>query len=136
MHGKRPLHAWKRINMRKPSPWYSKTRSGGGWFVQLDGEQHPLGQHPEGEPAPKKKGRWEAPRPILDEFYRLMAVRDTASKEDYPVEVVCGLYLEDIGIERADLVRRYKPVLAAFCDCRFEKEGKPFGQPFGKLLVA
>ncbi len=91
--------------MRTPTPWYSKTRSGGGWFVQFDGEQHRLGKHPEGEPAPKKrKGRWEAPRAILDVFYQLMSVRDTASKADYPAEVVCGLYLEEVGNERPFLV--------------------------------
>lgn len=130
------LYTLEVIVMRKPTPWYSTTRSGGGRFVQLDGEQHHLGKHPEGEPAPKKKkGRWEAPRAILDVFYRLMSVRDTASKADYPVEVTCGLYLEEVAIERPDLVKRYKPVLGAFCDCRSERDGKPFGERFGKLHV-
>jgi integrase len=136
MHGKRPLRATGEVVMRKPMPWYSKTRSGGGWFVQVGGEQHPLGKHPEGEPAPRKKrGRWEVPQAILDEFYELMSLRDTASKDDYTVEVLCGLYLEELGIERPDLVKRYKPVLGAFCDCRFKKGGREVGEPFGKLLV-
>lgn len=122
--------------MRKPTPWYSKNRSGGGWFVQIAGEQHPLGKHPEGEAAPKKKkGRWEAPQAILSEFYRLMSVRDTASRDDYTVELLCGLYLEELKVERPDLVVRYKPILGAFCDCRFKKDDRPVGEPFGKLMV-
>lgn len=122
--------------MRRPTPWYSDTRSGGGWFVQLDGEQHHLGKHPEGKAAPKKKnGRWNPPDKIMDEYCKLMALRDTASKGDYAVEVICALYLEDVGITRPDLVARYEPVLGAFCDCRFKKDDKPVEKPFGKLLV-
>jgi integrase len=124
--------------MRKPTPWYSTTRSGGGWFVQLDGEQHHLGRHPDGVPAPrKKKGRWDAPQPILDEFYRLMSVRDLPSRADYAVEALCGLFLQGLDAEekRRHLVKRYKPTLGAFCDCRLEKDGRPVGKPFGELLV-
>ena len=40
--------------MKKPFPWYSDTRSGGGWFVKLNGDQNFLGKHPEDAPAPKK----------------------------------------------------------------------------------
>src|SRR4051794_5513261 len=74
--------------MRKPWPWYSDSRSGGGWFVKLGGEQYSLGKHPDGSPPPRKKGgRWNPPDVILDEFYKLMSVRDTASRADYAVEV-------------------------------------------------
>lgn len=116
--------------MKKPWPWYSESRSGGGWFVKLSGEQHSLGKQPEvaGKPQ-KKKGRWDPPQPILDGFYQLMSVRDTASKGDYTVELLCGLYLEEKGIERPDLVTRYKPILGSFCDHLVNQKS------VGKLLV-
>jgi hypothetical protein len=70
--------------MKKPFPWFSDTRSGGGWFVKLNGDQHFLGKHPEDAQPPRKvRDRWNPPQVILDEFYRLMALRDTASKSDY-----------------------------------------------------
>src|SRR5262249_40733464 len=107
-----------------------ETRSGGGWFVKLAGEQHPLGKQPEDAGKPrKKKEKWDPPQPILDEFYRLMSVRDTASKEDYTVELLCGLYLEELEVERPDLRTRYKPVLGSFCDHVVKQK------PVGKLMV-
>src|SRR4051812_45448073 len=102
--------------MRIPTPWYSATRSGGGWFAQIDGTQVLLGKHPIGEPAPKKrKDRWYPPRVILDEFHRMMAIRDTASQADHLVEVVCAMYLEHGEVKRPDLVERYEPILTKFC---------------------
>ncbi len=68
--------------MKQPFPWYSDSRSGGGWFVKLNGEQHFLGNHPEDASQPPKQGRdgrWNPPAVILDEFYKLMTLRDTAS---------------------------------------------------------
>jgi|GEM_PF-1936956 len=67
--------------MRQPHPWYSETRSGGGWFVKLSNEQHFLGKQPEGAAKPvKRNGRWNPASEILAEYHKLMAVRDTASK--------------------------------------------------------
>jgi hypothetical protein len=40
--------------MKKPFLWYSDTRSGGGWFVKLNGGQNFLGKRPEDAPRPKK----------------------------------------------------------------------------------
>lgn len=40
--------------MKKPFPWYSDTRSGSGWFVNLNGDQNFLGKHPNNAPPPKK----------------------------------------------------------------------------------
>jgi hypothetical protein len=40
--------------MKQSYPWYSDTRSGGGWFVKLSGEQHFLGKHPAGAAKPTK----------------------------------------------------------------------------------
>jgi hypothetical protein len=52
--------------------------------VKLNGGQHFLGKHPEDAPPPNKgrDGKWKPPGAILDEFYRLMALRDTAAKSD------------------------------------------------------
>lgn len=116
--------------MKKPWPWYSESRSGGGWFVKLAGEQHPLGKQPDDAGKPrKKKGKWDPPQSILDGFYQLMSVRDTATKEDYAVELLCGLYLEELEIERPDLVKRYRPVLGSFCDHLVGQK------PVGKLMA-
>jgi len=126
----------RRFSVRTPWPWYSDSRSGGGWFVKLNDVHHPLGKHPANSPPPRKKvGKWVPPQPILDTFYQLMSVRDTASKDDYSVAAICGLYLEELNRERPDLVKRYKSILGAFCDCSFKKNDKSVGKPFGKMLV-
>ena len=84
--------------MKTPSPWFSERRSGGGWFVTLDGEQKLLGKHPNDGSKPKRgrDGRWNPPTVTLDEFYKLMALRDTASKSDYTIDTVCALYLREL----------------------------------------
>jgi integrase len=116
--------------MKKPFPWYTDIRSGGGWFVKLAGEQYPLGKHPDGAPPPHKRdGRWNPPQTILDEFYRLMALRDTASKSDYTLDTICALYLEELAEEDAHLSKRYEAILGSFCDHQYR------GRRIGKLLV-
>ena len=94
--------------MKTPFPWYSAGRSGGGWFVKLDGEQNFLGKHPDGAPKPRKRrdGRWNPPAVILDKCYRLMALRDTASKSDYTFETICALFQEEFGDKDPDLASR------------------------------
>jgi integrase len=59
---------------RQPEPWF---RNGRGWYVQLDGKQTFLGEHPPNAPRPKKadSGRWNVPQSIRDEFHRRMAGR-------------------------------------------------------------
>jgi integrase len=116
--------------MKTPWPWYSESRSGGGWFVKLSGDQHFLGKHPPGAAKPaKKNGRWNPPNEILTEFYALMSVRDTGAKQDYSVETICALYLDEIEKDNPGLAKRYKPILGSFCD--FKHNGKLVG----KLLV-
>jgi hypothetical protein len=117
--------------MKKHFPWYSDTRSGGGWFVKLNADQKFLGKHPQGAPPPKKgkDGRWNPPQAILDEFYKLMALRDTASKSDYTLDTICALYLEELEETNPDLAKRYFQILGKFSD--FEYRGKRVG----KLLV-
>jgi integrase len=113
--------------MKTPFPWYSERRSGGGWFIKFDGDQKFLGKHPADAPKPKKgrDGRWNPPQVILDEFYKLMALRDTASKSDYALETVCALYLMELAETNPDLSKRYKQTLGHFCD--FEYQGKKVG---------
>jgi len=59
---------------RHPEPWY---REGRGWYVQFDGRQTFLGEHPPDLPTPQKdeNGRWHPPRPIRGAFHRRMAGR-------------------------------------------------------------
>ena len=58
--------------MRRPKPWFRAALDA--WYVEHNGKQVRLGEHPDGAPPPKKtKGSWN-PRPaILDAFYKLMA---------------------------------------------------------------
>src|SRR3954470_18538162 len=104
--------------MKKPFPWYSESRSGGGWFVKLDGEQNFLGKRPDDAPKPRKRrdGRWNPPAVILDEFYKLMAMRDTAAKSDYTFGTVCALYLEELEQTNPGLAKWYEQTLLPFCE--------------------
>jgi integrase len=98
--------------------------------VKLNGEQHPLGKHPENAAAPHKKdGKWNPPPAILQSFYDFMALRDTASRADYTLDMICALYLEDLTDDDVALAKRYEPILANFCDHMFR------GVRVGKLLV-
>lgn len=115
--------------MRQPWPWYSETRSGGGWFVKLGGDQHFLGKHPAGAAPEKKNGKWNPPTEALEKFYQLMALRDTASKTDYTFETICALYIEELTEQNAELAYRYDQILGDFCDHQYR------GREVGKLLV-
>ena len=98
--------------MRQPHPWHSESRSGGGWFVKLSGEQHFLGKHPAGAAKPiKRSGRWNPPSEILAEYHKLMAVRDTASKSDYTLDNIIALYVEELEQENQALAKRYRQIL-------------------------
>ena len=57
---------------RKPEPWYREDRNG--WYVNLNGKRHFLGEHPAGasKPEKNKQGRWNAPQVIDDAFHKLM----------------------------------------------------------------
>jgi integrase len=116
--------------MRQPHPWYSETRSSGGWFVKLNSEQHFLGKHPVGLAKPVKRyGRWNPPSEILAEYHKLMAVRDTASKADYTFDNICALYIEELEQENPKLAKRYKQILEKLSEFTYK------GRRIGKLLV-
>ncbi len=98
--------------MRQAHPSYSETRSGGGWFVKLSGEQRFLGKHPVGPAKPvKRTGLWNPPSEILSEYHKLMAARDTASKADYTFDNICTLDLAELEPENPALTKRYKQIL-------------------------
>jgi integrase len=56
-----------------PHPFFRRPRKL--WYVEIHKHQYLLGKHPEGAPPPKKnkKGLWTPPKPILEEFRRVMA---------------------------------------------------------------
>jgi integrase len=57
-----------------PKPFFRPCRNA--WYVEIQKNQHRLGDHPPELPPPKKRnGRWDPPPGILDEFYRVMAER-------------------------------------------------------------
>ena len=45
-----------------------------------------------------------------------MAVRDTASKDDYPLDTFCAFYVDELEESNPNLAKRYKQVLGRFCD--------------------
>jgi integrase len=69
---------------RNPTPWFREDRAE--WCVNLNGQRHKLGGHPEGFPPPKKsKGRWNAPPPILQAFHTLMAKKPQENPTPLPL---------------------------------------------------
>jgi hypothetical protein len=57
---------------RRASPWYWPERSG--WYVILNGQRHPLGNHPADAPPPqKRRGKWAIPLAIEQAFRKLLA---------------------------------------------------------------
>ena len=57
--------------MRQPKPWFRAALNA--WYVEHNGKQVRLGDHPEGAQQPKKtKGSWNPLYVILNAFYKLM----------------------------------------------------------------
>jgi hypothetical protein len=111
------MHLSRTADDEEAIPLVLRYTVGGGWFVKLNGEQHFLGKHPEDAQPPKKgrDGKWNPATVILDESYKLMALRDTASKSDYTLETICSLYLE--GLEETN------PALAKRPGCQLPQPG-------------
>ena len=104
--------------MKHPTPWFRASKQA--WFVQHNGRQCRLGDHPEGAPPPKKsKAGWNVPDTIRDAFYKLMA-RDPATMpraEDILAAQVCDLFLD--FAERHNepgTYRWYRYFLQSFCE--------------------
>ncbi|MCE9567185.1 MAG: site-specific integrase [Planctomycetes bacterium] len=103
--------------MRQPKPWYRKWKST--WYVELDGKQHFLGQHPKDSPPPKKlNGEWKPPASILDAFYKLMANKpeNLPSADELRVTTLCDLFLEHSHKHHSpETYGLYKLYLDQFC---------------------
>lgn len=104
--------------MKQPKPWYRASKSA--WYVEHNFKQHRLGEHPEGAPPPKKtKAGWNAPKEILDAFYKLMATApaNLPKPEVIPVATVCDLFLDySQKHHSSDCYDNYKHFLQAFTD--------------------
>ena len=104
--------------MKRPQPWFRKSKNA--WYVEYQFKQHRLGEHPDGYPPPKKtKSGWNAPQPIIDTFYKLMAA-DPGSlpkPEKILVETVCDLFLDHSSKHHSpDTYANYRRFLQDFCE--------------------
>ena len=112
--------------MKKPFPRYSDSRSGGGLFVKLDGEQHSLASAPPASEAQERSGgRWNPPRLILDEFYKLTALGDAAVQSDHTFETIRARYVRELEETNPDLAKRCEQTTLQ--PCRFGYRGKRVG---------
>jgi len=102
--------------MRHPKPWFRSSLNA--WYVEHNGRQCRLANHPEGSPLPKKtKAGWNPPQPILDTFYKLMA-SDPAfiPSKIIPAAQVCDLFLEHAKRHNEVATYRwYQYFLQSFC---------------------
>lgn len=84
--------------MRPHHPWYRAATNS--WYVEIGGQQHFLGKHPENVPAPRKRKRGTAPPvppDVIETAYHRLMAADPARlpcAEDLRVAVVCDLFLE------------------------------------------
>jgi hypothetical protein len=103
--------------MRQPKPWYRSDYQA--WYVQHNGRQARLGPHPDGAPPPKKsKAGWNAPQPILDAFYQLMAAdpANLPKPKDILTCQVCDLFLDHASRHNEPRTYGwYKHFLQSFC---------------------
>ena len=104
--------------MRQPKPWFRSSKNA--WYVEHYGKQCRLGEHPDGSPPPKKaKAGWNAPQPILDAFYKLMATDPATlpSPADIFTVQVCDLFLGYAERHNEPATYRwYQYFLQRFCD--------------------
>ena len=68
---------------RQRHPWFRKDRNS--WFVEVDGKQVPLGEHPADAPTPKKSKTtklWNAPPAIMAKFGQQMIDHEKKADAD------------------------------------------------------
>lgn len=102
--------------MRQPKPWFRSSKNA--WYVEHRFKKVRLGLHPEGAPPPKKtKAGWNAPKEILDAFYKLMAT-DPANlprPDKLLAATVCDLFLDHSQKHHApETYANYRHFLQAF----------------------
>ncbi len=117
--------------MRQPKPWFRTSKQA--WYVEHRFKKVRLGSHPDGYPPPKKsKSGWNAPQPILDAFYKLMATdpANLPKPEKIVVATVCDLFLDHSEKHHSsDTFANYKHFLQSFTDaygCNLAVNIKPF----------
>jgi integrase len=78
------------VMARPRKPWYRSDRNA--WFVEVDGKQVPLGQHPDTFPSPQKsKNGWNPPPPIVAAYGRVMETRGNEPEAPSPKDSVVSL---------------------------------------------
>jgi integrase len=107
--------------MRPHHPWFRAANNS--WYVEVGGQQHFLGKHPEEAPAPRKRKRGDPPpRPpkaIEQAYHRLMASaeRKLPQADTVRVATVCDLFLDFSEKHHAEgTYRGYKEYLQDFCE--------------------
>jgi site-specific recombinase XerD len=107
--------------MRPHHPWYRAANNS--WYVEIDGQQHLLGKHPENTPPPRKRKRGDPPpRPpeaIERGYHKLMAAdpKSLPKGDALKVAVVCDLFLDFSQRHHAvDTYRGYRDFLQDFCE--------------------
>ncbi|QDU21382.1 tyrosine-type recombinase/integrase [Urbifossiella limnaea] len=83
---------------RTRHPWYRRVRNA--WFVEVDGKQVRLGEHPADAPGPRKSkntGLWNAPPSILKLFGELMGQRESEPSASAPRDSVVFLFGRYLG---------------------------------------
>jgi integrase len=103
--------------MKQPKPWFRASKNA--WYVEHHFKQVRLGEHPDDAPPPKKsKSGWNAPPPILDAFYKLMATdpANLPKPEKIAAAIVCDLFLDHSEKHHCpDTFANYKHFLQSFC---------------------
>src|SRR3954471_8184559 len=104
--------------MKRPKPWFRTSKNA--WFVEIDGRQKRIGEHPPGAPAPKKgKTGWNAPPAILEAFYALMAEDEPVSPPTaITVAQVCDHCLEHVQKHTPNDYKWYRGYLEGLCNHR------------------
>jgi integrase len=114
---------------RKPSPWWWADEKG--WYVNLAGKREFLGKHPEGAEPPRKSkrsGKWNAPKTIMNVFYKLMGRGEARGDADAIINI-----LDDfITWCRENRANRTTDRYEEFCDdfVKFRPDG---GRQIGEL---
>src|SRR5438128_1432041 len=113
--------------MRPHHPWYRAATNS--WYVEIDGQQHFLGKHPDDLPSPRKRKKGSTPiRPpaAIDTAYHRLLATDPAhlpKRDDLRVAVLSDLFLDFSQKHHTrETYQGYKDFLQDFC------------QMFGTLL--
>lgn len=122
---------------KKATPWYWEARDG--WYVNVGGRRHSLGEHQPGAARPeksKKTGRWNSPPQIDEAFRRLLAgAAPRAPARGDAVIAVFDNFLAWCHENRGALTTsRYQDFIQDFVAASPEEGGLKYGElPAGRL---